>query len=147
MRAMKGVAVRSIARAAAVASGSISNSLFELIQKSAQGAASACVGESDAVKCGFSWADSNSKWEKASASDGNLGEVFDALEVIQGLLYRNKASVVASGANGNQNTTLSKNTGNATSGAASQQKTGAADTIAASGVFALAVAFAAALIL
>lgn len=84
-RAMKGVFARSMARAA-LASPVVKDSINKILSTSAQAAAKACTGEGENVKCPFEWT-SGKTGTTATAKDGHLGEVFNALEVIQGLLY------------------------------------------------------------
>jgi mannan endo-1,6-alpha-mannosidase len=146
MRAFKGIAARSYARAV-IAAPSIAEPLTKKLEASAKAAASACDGESEDVKCTLAWADPNTdKWESATASDGNLNEVFDALAVVQSLLFSQAkpltSNATEAGAGGNA---TQKESASGTSGGAAPQETGAAGTIAASVTAVLAVAFAAAL--
>jgi mannan endo-1,6-alpha-mannosidase len=83
-------------------------------------------------------------WEAADASDGNLNEVYDALQAVQGLLFSQTAPPnVTSSGNGDNAT--QKVGASGTSGAGAPKETGAAGTIAASVTMVLAMAFAAAL--
>jgi mannan endo-1,6-alpha-mannosidase len=87
----------------------------------------------------------DSKWESASAKDGNLGEVFNALGVVQGLLYPSaKALKTAGGVKAGASGTTG-GAANGTTGANAPQNTGAAGTFAASITAVFVVAFAAAL--
>jgi mannan endo-1,6-alpha-mannosidase len=96
MRAFMGIFARTLARTA-LAAPIVSGSINKLLSTSAKAAASACSGGSD-PSCPLGWT-ADSKWESASAKDGNLGEVFNALGVVQGLLYPSaKALKTAGGA-------------------------------------------------
>jgi mannan endo-1,6-alpha-mannosidase len=83
-------------------------------------------------------------WESASATEGNLGEVFNALEVVQGLLYPSakglKSAKVAGATAGNSTQNGGAST---TSGVGAPQHTGAAGSVVASLTAVLAVALAA----
>ena len=140
-RAFKGIAARSYARAA-ISAPFVADSINKMLETSAKGAASTCDGSGTDVQCKLSWSDANSAWEAGSAKDGNLGEVFNVLEVVQGLLYKSSKPL----ATGNETTTGSVSV-NATQsgGAAAPEHTGSAGTIAASVTAVLAMAFAAAL--
>lgn len=85
MRAMKGVFARSMARAA-LAAPFVKDPINNFLSTSAKAAAKACTGEGGNVKCPLEWTSSKTG-VSATAKDGHLGEVFSALEVIQGLLY------------------------------------------------------------
>ena len=143
-RAFKGITARSLARAA-LSAAVVAESINTILQTSAKGAASACSGSGEDVSCKFSWAESDSQWETASAKDGNLGEVFDALEVVQALLYPQAKAIVSGdgqgSGSGNGDATQSGGA-SGTSGAASPQQTGAAGTTVASITAAFAVVFA-----
>lgn len=101
-RAYKGMFARSMARAALVAP-IVSEEIKRMLSASAVAAAAACTDGSD-PECKLGWTEATSKWEANSAKDGNLGEIFNAMEVVQVLLYPGaKALVSASGAgNGTQ---------------------------------------------
>jgi mannan endo-1,6-alpha-mannosidase len=142
--AMKGIAVRSFARAALFAPF-ISDSIATMLNASAKAAASAC----DGANCSLAWADKNSQLESGSASHGYWREVFSALEVVQSLLYQSGKGLknvngTASGSGSNEDSTQKENA-SGTAGADAPQKTGAANTVAGSVTVVLAVAFAAAL--
>ena len=149
-RAFKGIAARSLARAA-ISAPIVADSINKVLEASAKGAASACSGSGEDVSCKLSWADANSEWESASAKDGNLGEVFDALEVVQALLYPQAKALATASGNGQSSGSGSGNAtqsggASGTSSTASPQSTGSAGTIAVSVTAVLAAAFAAALI-
>jgi mannan endo-1,6-alpha-mannosidase len=119
-----------------------------MLKKSAEGAARDCSkgqGETDDVACSLSWVDQESMWEYNTASDGNLGEVFGAMEVVQGLLY-SQTKIQGSNATGSsvedgKASKPSDGAGSEGTGAA-----GAAGTMTASVTVVLAAAFAAALL-
>ncbi|KAF1354186.1 glycoside hydrolase [Lizonia empirigonia] len=146
-RAFKGIAMRSYARAAQVAS-IVRDSLHYLLVASAKGAASNCEGSGDNVACGLNWSNSSeSIWEKATAADGNLGETLNALQAIQGSLWpvidSEAGTVNGTVGSGSPNGTTS-GTPSGSSGSAAQP-TGAGATLVASLTFILVVAFASAL--
>ncbi|KAF2821627.1 glycoside hydrolase [Ophiobolus disseminans] len=85
MRAYKGVFARSIARAA-VAAPIVSDTIQKILSRSAAAAASACTATTQ-MECSFAWANATVTGDSATAKDGNLGEIFNALEMVQGLLY------------------------------------------------------------
>jgi mannan endo-1,6-alpha-mannosidase len=93
------------------------------------------------VKCSLSWKQPGAE-EPISAKDGNLGEVFSALEAVQGLLY-SSVSKDLKGANGSGtfggNNTQSGDASR-TSGTPAQQ-TGAAGSVAVNAFAVMAVAF------
>jgi mannan endo-1,6-alpha-mannosidase len=108
----------------------------------------ACTTGDDPL-CRLSWADPNSMWETATATDGNIGEVYAALEVVQALLYpsakglkRTSGSATAGIDNAAGNATQSAGASGA-SGAAASQNTGAAGSVVASMTAVLVVTFAA----
>ncbi|XP_014561378.1 glycoside hydrolase family 76 protein [Bipolaris victoriae FI3] len=146
-RAFKGVAARSYARAA-VAAPTLTGPLTLMLEKSAKGAAKDCSkgqGETGDVACSLSWVDQESMWEYNTASDGNLGEVFSAMEVVQGLLYSQTkiqgSNVTGSPVEEGEASKPSDGAGSEGTGAA-----GAAGTMTASITVVLAAAFAAALL-
>lgn len=144
MLTYKGITARSYARAV-IAAPTLAEPLTKKLEASAKAAASACEAESEDVKCSLSWTQPDSM-EKATASDGNLGEVFSALTIVQSLLF-SKAKPLASNGTGTGAGDNETQSGDAsgTSGAEVPKETGAAGTIAASVTAVLAVAFAAAL--
>jgi mannan endo-1,6-alpha-mannosidase len=143
-RAYKSGAIRSYARAALVAPF-IADSVHTLIEASAKGAAKSCEADSQDVKCNLEWTGSP-KLDTKSASDGNLGEVTNALSAVKALLWSSaKPFTPSAGSLGSNSTNGTGASGN--SGAAAPENTGAAGTIAASAASALIVAFAAALVL
>ncbi|KAF2029972.1 mannan endo-1,6-alpha-mannosidase [Setomelanomma holmii] len=142
-RAFKGIFARTMARAA-LAAPFASGTISKILSASAQGAVSVCTSGGK-PSCSLSWADADSKWEQASASDGNLGEVYDALEVVQGLLYPSAKSLQTANGGGSSSSSSATQSGGASrsSGASSPQNTGAAGTIAVSLISVLVVAIAA----
>ncbi|EMD63674.1 hypothetical protein GGP41_005683 [Bipolaris sorokiniana] len=149
-RAFKGVAARSYARAV-VAAPTVTGPLALMLKKSAEGAAKSCSkgqgenGETGDVACSLSWVDPESRWEHNTASGGNLGEVFSAMEVVQGLLY-SQTKIQGSNATGSpvENGEGSKPSDGA--GPEGTDATGTAGTMTASITVVLAAAFAAALL-
>lgn len=132
IRAYKGVFARSMARAAQAAPNA-ADTIKKMLSNNAKLAASACTAgtaENDA-ECNFAWANATSNWDTASATNGNLGEMFNALEVVQGMLYPSaKALKRADGVpSGNVN---ASGTGIETQSAGTPQHTGAATPVAAS---------------
>lgn len=129
---------------AALAAPIVSDTIKKMLSRSAVAAASACNAGEDA-ECNFQWANQTSNWEPASAKDGNLGEVFNALEIVQGLLYPSaKALQTVNGTRAGSDTGNGKT--NATSGVQGHvepQNMGAAMTIPASITVMLAGAIAA----
>lgn len=143
-RAFKGIAARSFARAT-IAAPFIIDSIKKTLEASAKGAAGACSGDGADVSCKLSWkADSSGK--SASAKDGNLGEVFNAMEVVQALLYP-QAKALATASSTGQTSGNATQSGNPSGvlGAPVPQNTNAAGTLAASVTSALVVAFTAAM--
>jgi mannan endo-1,6-alpha-mannosidase len=93
------------------------------------------------VKCNLSWKQPGSD-DPRSAKDGNLGEVFSALEVVQGLLYSSVSKGLKgandSGTSGGNNT--QSGDASRTSGTPAQQ-TGVAGSVAVNAFAVMAVAF------
>jgi mannan endo-1,6-alpha-mannosidase len=141
MRAYKGIAARSFARAV-IAAPSLAEPLTKKLETSAEAAAGACVQESD--ECSLSWILPGSEpWGWANASNGNMNEVFNALAMVQSLLFSHPKPLASNGTEVGDDATQ---TGNATDASGAETpETGAAGTIAASVTAVLAVAFAAAL--
>jgi mannan endo-1,6-alpha-mannosidase len=149
MRAYKGVFGRTFARAA-LAAPFASDSINKILTNSAKAAGLACTAGQD-PECSLSW-DPDTDWNAFTATEGNIGEVYAALEMIQGLLYPTakglKSAKGAGGASGPANSA-----GNSTqsagasgaSGAGAPQNTGAAGSVAASMAAVLAAAAAAVL--
>jgi mannan endo-1,6-alpha-mannosidase len=133
-RAFKGIFARTMARAA-LAAPIVADSIKNVLSKSAVAAAAACTTGDD-PNCKFGWANASSTWEAGSASDDNLGEVFSALELVQGLLYPSaKALKSANGGSGSggvagNGTTNAAPPGTGLGGA--PQNTGAAGSVTAS---------------
>jgi mannan endo-1,6-alpha-mannosidase len=73
---------------AALAAPIVSESIRKILSASAVAAAGACTdGEDEDPECKLGWIEATSKWESGSANGGNLGEMFNAMEVVQVLLY------------------------------------------------------------
>ena len=144
-RVYRGIAAGSYARAA-VAAPAVAGSLSTMLETSAKAAASACNENDTDVRCQFYLADGDlTISQSATASDGNLAEVFDSMAVVQGLLHPQAKGLLTNGtASGGANSTEDEDASN-TSSAGGPEETGAAGTIAASVTAVLAVAFAAAL--
>lgn len=141
-RVFKGIAIRSFARAAQSAP-IVADSIYKMLNTSAKGAAQNCDGSGDDVACRLSWSSSgDSSWEQATADDGNLGEVLNAFQAVQALLWRT-ADFGNSASNSTSSNATTSGSPPGTSGAL--QSTGAGSTFVASFSFVLAVAFAAAL--
>lgn len=138
MRVMKGIALRSYARAI-VAAPFLAEKLDPVIEASANATNTACSTSGDDVECQLSWASEDTD-DRETASGGNLGEVFNALSAVQGLLYKSAAPLSSS----NGTNTTGGSSGNGT-GAPLPDSAGASSTIAASLTAVLAMAFAAAL--
>ena len=120
----------------------IAGSLHAIVNASAKGAAKNCEGSSDSVACGLDWSTSdNSTYERATASDGNLGEVLNALSAVQALLWPTIEVNRATWSAGSNSSASGSPSGTSSNGA---QHTGAGTTLAASFTFVLAIAFAAA---
>lgn len=130
-RAFKGLAVRSLARAA-VSAPFISDAVTTTLENSAESAAKGCKTNNDNVDCKFKW------WTDDRDDSNGLGEAFSALAVVQGLLVKDaKAPATqSSSSSGNGNGTTTGNpTGNApeTSGGANPaDHDGAAGAVAVS---------------
>ncbi|KAF2013954.1 glycoside hydrolase family 76 protein [Aaosphaeria arxii CBS 175.79] len=91
-KSFKGIASRSLARAALVAPF-VAEPLHEILEASAKGAASNCKGEGKDIACGFKWFEANS--DVNSLGDEGLSEVQSALEVVQALLYPEAQGVLS----------------------------------------------------
>ncbi|KAH4179144.1 mannan endo-1,6-alpha-mannosidase [Parastagonospora nodorum] len=144
-RAFKGIFARTFARAA-LAAPIAADSINKLLTNSAKGAAMACTAGDD-PQCSLSWtADNDTDWEWATATDGNIGEVYAALEVMQGLLYPFAKGLKGASASSSANNATGNSTQGAeasgVSGAGTPQNTGAAGTLVASTITVFAVAFA-----
>jgi mannan endo-1,6-alpha-mannosidase len=144
-RAFKGIAARSFGRAAQAAP-LVADSINTLLLASAKGAADNCESSGDSVACRLSWS-GDSAWEQATAADGNLGEVLNALQAVQALLW--STIDIAGAGNGTSSNSSSPNatasgSPSGTSGNVAQH-TGTGATVAASFTFVLVVAFAVAL--
>jgi len=144
-RGFKGVAARSYARAA-IAAPAVTEPLHKILETSAKAAARTCIQaenrneETEYVRCASSWAGGFNESDAATARDGNLGEVFSAMEAIQSLLY---SSAKTSEPNVTDDSADKNSTENG--GAGTPEKAGGARTRAAGITAVLAVAFAAAL--
>lgn len=64
----------------------------------AEAAAGECSGNAGDLTCGFKWSGEND--DTSSVSEGGLGEVVSALEVVQGLLVREKGVFGGNGGGG-----------------------------------------------
>ncbi|KAF3032349.1 hydrolase 76 protein [Didymella heteroderae] len=141
-RAFKGTAARSFGRAAQAAPF-VADSIYKTLGASAKAAASSCtVNTEDDVACNFYWNEQSIE-ESGTASNGHLGEVLNALQAVQALLWR-----TSDFSNSTSNSTASANatsSGSPSDTSGAPQSTGAGSTVAASFTFAIAVAFAAAL--
>jgi mannan endo-1,6-alpha-mannosidase len=114
-----------------------------MLSTSAKAAAAACTTGQDTA-CGLSWENPESKWPTASAKDGNLGEVFNVLEIVQGLLYPSAKALNTAKVSGGGNASGTQSGGASnSSGSGSPQQTGTAGSIAVSSTAVLAVVFAA----
>jgi mannan endo-1,6-alpha-mannosidase len=145
-RAFKGIFARTLARAALAAPSLVdTDSITRLLGTSAKAAARACTTGND-PKCSLSWSNTTSKWEAGTASEGNLGEVYDALEVVQGLLYPvSKGLRTANGTtSGTGNSTQNGGASGTPSGNPPQQ-TNSAGSVVSSIIVVFAVALATAL--
>lgn len=140
-RAFKGVAVRSLARAAQAAPV-VADSIYKTLNASAKAAALGCLAKTDSnIACSFEWNFGTA--EESGAASTGLGELLNALQAVQALLWR-----TANFTSGTPNSTVSSNgTSSETPSGASgaPQSTGAGSTLAASVTCILAIAFAAAL--
>jgi mannan endo-1,6-alpha-mannosidase len=143
-RAYKGVFARTYARAA-LAAPIVAESIGNILSSSAKGAIKSCKGSDEDVACSLTWTQPVAGMQ-LSAKDGNIGEVFSALEVVQGLLYSSvsKDLNVANGSNTSGGNNTKGGDASRTSGVPSQS-TGAAGSVAVNGFAVIAVAFAAAL--
>ncbi|KAF2621058.1 glycoside hydrolase family 76 protein [Macroventuria anomochaeta] len=141
-RAFKGIAVRSFGRAAQVAP-IVADSIHAMLNASAKGAAKNCESGGDNVVCGLSWSSSsNGTSEQATAADGNLGEVLNALQAIQALLWPTVKFINSTIGTVSPNATTSGSPTGTSDGA---QHTGSGATLAASFTLVLAIAFTTAL--
>lgn len=140
-RAFKGMYARTMARAA-VAAPSEADTINKMLAVSAKAAAAACES-ADEPKCSMSWASVGS-WESETAANGNIGEVFSALEVVQSLLYVSAKEIVTANGSSAGNTTQTGSP-SGVSGTGAPQATGAAALVASSMLAVFAIAFAAAL--
>jgi mannan endo-1,6-alpha-mannosidase len=88
------VTARSYARAA-IAAPSIEKPLREVLRSSAPAAAKTCEGKGEELSCAFQWTENEGEFRRSTepVSGAGLGEVFDVLEVVQGLLYEKAGSV------------------------------------------------------
>jgi mannan endo-1,6-alpha-mannosidase len=112
-----------------------------MLSLSAKAAAAACTTDKDTA-CSLSWADPKSKWPTKTVKDGNLGEVFNALEIVQGLLYPSATALrTAKGTGGISGNGTQSGSASKVSGTGAVQPTGAAGTIAAGFSMIMVVAF------
>jgi mannan endo-1,6-alpha-mannosidase len=141
MRAYKGVFGRTFARAA-LAAPFASESINKILTNSAKAAGLACTAGED-PECSLSW-DPETDWNAYTASQGNVGEVYSALEMIQGLLYPTVKGLKSAKGTGSASGSGSS-AGSGTLGAGTPQNTGTAGSVVASMAAVFAVAVAAAL--
>ncbi len=139
MRAFKGIATRSFARAAQAAPF-IADFVHPMLDASAKGAAQNCVNDGSNVACRLTWSNSSEKsWEQNVAGDGNLGEVLNALSTVQAMLWRTANAINGTVGSVSPNATTS---GSPSGTSGSVQQTGVGATIAVSFTYAFAIAFA-----
>jgi mannan endo-1,6-alpha-mannosidase len=135
MRSYKGIFARTFARAA-LAAPFAADIIRKILSTSATAAVSGCTtGNANGTECTFSWVNTTDD------QDTGLGEVFNALEVVQVLLYPSAKGFKTTNSTAGGNATQSGGPSRS-SGASAPQNTGAAGTIAASVTVVLAVAFA-----
>ncbi|KAH7075102.1 glycoside hydrolase [Paraphoma chrysanthemicola] len=135
MRSYKGMFARTFARAA-LAAPFAADTILNILSTSATGAATGCTTRNaNGTKCTFSWVNTTDE------PVAGLGEVFNALEVVQVLLYPSAKGFKTANATAGGNATQSGGASRS-SGAAAPQNTGAAGTVAASVTAVLVVAFA-----
>jgi mannan endo-1,6-alpha-mannosidase len=124
-RHFKGLTARSLHRAI-LAAPFIAEELNETLSISAGQAASVCNGEGEDMACGFKWTGEEEE-EVPKLSEDGLGEVFNALEAIQGLLYSQQGLGEGLGENGTVSGGASGNaTGTPTQSGGAPESTGAA---------------------
>lgn len=139
-RAFKGITARSLGRAAQAAP-IVTDSIYKTLNATAKAAAASCEDSGNDVACNLYWS-SKGIDSSRTAAGGNLGEVLNALQAVQALLWHTvDFSNLTSGSTSPNATTSGSPSG--TSGA--PQSTGAGSIVAASATMVLAVAFAAAL--
>ncbi|KAL5115267.1 hydrolase 76 protein [Pleosporales sp. CAS-2024a] len=129
-RAFKGVFARTLARTA-LAAPLVAEPIRKILSNSAAAAAMACTAGSD-PKCGLSW--TNTTGMRGTATGGSIGEVYFALEVIQGLLYSSAKALKSAdgpGASGAATSGTQSGSASGTSGAATPQHTGSAGSVVA----------------
>lgn len=137
-RAFKGIATRSFARAARAAP-IVANSIYSMLNASAKGAAQNCNESDGKVACRLSWSSSgNDTREQNTAGDGNLGEVLNALSVVQALLWDTASNETVGSVSPN-----ATSGGNSSDASGSVLPTGAASAYMASLTCVFAAAFAA----
>lgn len=140
-RAFKGIFARTMARAALV-SPSNAETINTVLKANAKAAANACTDD-DEPKCALRWTD-RLKDFASTAADGNIGEVYAALEAVQGLLGPSaKALNTGNGSTAGNSTQNGGPSG--ASGSGAPQATGAAASVVSSMVAVFAIAFAAVL--
>lgn len=124
-RAFKGITARSYARAIQVAPYT-RNLLRPTLEASAEAAAEKCTGEGTEIECSFSWLEEDGM--------SGLGETFNALEVVQGLLYSDE-NIVSTEARDKANSTSPSPSSPGSSNRPSGSSTGAvpAETTGAAG--------------
>ena len=105
---MKGLAARSYARAA-ISAPFVAENITTILRVSAKGAAAGCNVEEEELAC-------NLRWNGGGAADSGLGEAFNVLAVVQGLLTKTPLPASSSGnstATGDQVTSTSAPSGSA----------------------------------
>lgn len=123
-RAFKGIAARSMARAA-IAAPFTANDIRKTLQASAKGAAENCDGENEDIACNLIWDSERTSDENANVSEGGLGETFAAMEVVQALLYADaKPNQKLSDQEGAQQSGTGAGANSTATGAAPTEKTG-----------------------
>lgn len=125
-RAFKGLAARSLARAA-VAAPFVADTFNDIIKVSAKAAAATCDGEGKDTRCGKKWYEENDDAE--DVEDGGLGEILSALEVVQGLLYSDAKDWIA----GNETATPTGTSNPSASGTGAPSGTGTAEAASSTG--------------
>lgn len=140
-KAMKGLAVRSYARAIASAPF-ISESLTPILEASAEAAAKGCSKDDDEVECQLRWT------AKRNDESGALGESFSALAVVQALLVpESKPLATGSASNGTSTGNPTSNAPAASGSGKPAENEGGADALFVSrGLVVVAAALAVALL-
>lgn len=138
-RAFKGIFARTMARAA-LSAPSNADAIDPVLKANAKAAANACTNDAD-PKCALRWTVGVKDGGETAAS-GYIGEVFAALEAVQGLLYPSAKALNRASGNSTGNSTQNAGPSGA-SGSGAPQATGSAASVASSMMAVFAVAFAA----